>query len=52
MEKNFDDVGADGRSKRDSKGYDAGKRIKGHKSHILTDTGGRFLTLRVYMAGT
>ena len=30
-------VGEDRRSKRGSKGYDAGKKIKGRKRHILTD---------------
>jgi transposase len=34
-----------------SKGYDAGKKIKGRKRHILTDTDGRLLTVEVHGAG-
>ena len=33
-----------------SKGYDAGKKIKGRKRHILTDTNGRLLTIQVHGA--
>jgi putative transposase len=33
-----------------SKGYDAGKKIKGRKRHILTDTDGRLLTIQVHGA--
>ena len=38
------------RSKRGDKGYDAGKKITGRKRHILTDTDGRLLTVRVHGA--
>ena len=31
-------------------GYDAGKKIKGRKRHILTDTGGLLVTARVHTA--
>ena len=37
-------------SKRGSKGYDAGKKIKGRKRHILTDTDGRLLAVEVHGA--
>jgi len=37
--------------KRGSKGYDAGKKINGRKRHILTDTDGRLLTVKVHSAG-
>jgi transposase len=32
-------------------GYDAGKRIKGRKRHIMTDTCGHLIALRVHSAG-
>ena len=32
------------------RGYDAGKKIKGRKRHILTDTDGRLLTIAVHGA--
>ena len=32
-------------------GYDAGKKIKGHKRHILTDTLGFLLVILVHSAG-
>jgi transposase len=32
------------------RGYDAGKKIKGRKRHILTDTGGLLVTARVHTA--
>jgi len=38
------------RSKGGEKGYDAGKKITGRKRHILTDTDGRLLTVRVHAA--
>ena len=44
-------IGQDGRSKGGSKGYDAGKKIRGRKRHILTDTDGRLLTVKVHSAG-
>jgi transposase len=44
-------IGQDGRSKGGSKGYDAGKKINGRKRHILTDTDGRLLTVKVHAAG-
>src|SRR5215218_4762531 len=44
-------IGQDGRSKGGSKGYDAGKKINGRKRHILTDTDGRLLTVKVHSAG-
>jgi transposase len=34
--------------KRGGKGYDAGKKITGRKRHILTDTDGRLLAVRVH----
>jgi len=37
--------------KSGSKGYDAGKKINGRKRHILTDTDGRLLTVKVHSAG-
>ena len=40
----------DSGSKRGSKGYDAGKKIKGRKRHILTDTDGRLLAVEVHGA--
>ena len=43
-------VGAHRRSKRGSKGFDAGKKISGRKRHILTDTDGRLLTVHVHGA--
>jgi len=43
-------IGQDGRSKGGSKGYDAGKKIKGRKRHILTDTDGRLLAVQVHAA--
>ena len=43
-------VGPHRRSKRGDKGYDAGKKITGRKRHILTDTDGRLLTVRVHGA--
>ena len=33
-------------------GYDAGKKIKGRKRHLLTDTEGLLLDVRVHSAGT
>ena len=33
-----------------SRGYDAGKKIKGRKRHAMVDTGGRALTLQVHSA--
>src|SRR5918995_1206922 len=39
-----------GGSKRGSKGYDAGKKIKGRKRHVLTDTDGRLLAIEVHGA--
>jgi transposase len=33
-----------------SKGYDAGKKVKGRKRHILTDTDGRLLAIEVHGA--
>ncbi len=32
------------------RGYDAGKKIKGRKRHILTDTGGLLVTVLVHAA--
>ncbi len=43
-------IGQDRRSKGGSKGFDAGKKIKGRKRHILTDTDGRLLVLEVHGA--
>src|SRR5215216_3792744 len=43
-------IGQNGRSKGGSKGYDAGKKINGRKRHILTDTDGRLLTVKVHAA--
>lgn len=43
-------VGSHRRSKGGDKGYDAGKKITGRKRHILTDTDGRLLTVRVHAA--
>ena len=43
-------VGQDRRSKRGSRGYDAGKKIWGRKRHILTDTDGRLLAVHVHGA--
>jgi transposase len=40
----------DCRSKGGSKGFDAGKKIKGRKRHILTDTDGRLLAIEVHGA--
>ena len=37
-------------SKRGSRGYDAGKKIRGRKRHILTNTDGRLLTVHVHGA--
>jgi len=42
--------GSNGRPKGGFKGYDAGKRIHGRKRHILTDTDGRLLTVKVHGA--
>ena len=36
--------------KSGDKGYDAGKKITGRKRHILTDTDGRLLAVRVHGA--
>jgi transposase len=41
-------VGPHRRSKGGGKGYDAGKKITGRKRHILTDTDGRLLAVRVH----
>lgn len=43
-------VGAHRRSKGGAKGYDAGKKITGRKRHIMTDTDGRLLSVRVHGA--
>ncbi len=43
-------VRSHGGSKRGSKGYDAGKKVKGRKRHILTDTDGRLLAIEVHGA--
>ena len=43
-------VGPHCRSKGGDKGYDADKKITGRKCHILTDTDGRLLTVRVHGA--
>ena len=43
-------VGAHRRSKGGTRGYDAAKRITGRKRHILTDTDGRLLAVRVHAA--
>lgn len=43
-------VSAHRRSKGGEKGYDAGKKITGRKRHILTDTDGRLLIVRVHAA--
>ena len=43
-------IGPHRRSKGGNKGYDAGKKITGRKRHILTDTDGRLLTVRVHAA--
>jgi hypothetical protein len=40
----------DGGSKRGLKGYDAGKKVHGHKRHIQTDTNGRLLAVEVHAA--
>jgi transposase len=37
--------------KRGRRGYDAGKKIKGRKRHIATDTQGHLLTVVVHSAG-
>ena len=37
--------------KRGHRGYDAGKKIKGRKRHIATDTQGNLLTVVVHSAG-
>ena len=34
----------------DPRGFDAGKKVKGRKRHILTDTGGLLVTARVHAA--
>jgi Transposase DDE domain len=31
-------------------GYDAGKKVKGRKRHIMTDTCGHMIALRVHVA--
>ena len=41
-------MGPHRRSKGGGKGYDAGKKITGRKRHILTDTDGRLLAVRVH----
>ena len=33
------------------RGYDAGKKIKGRKRHIVTDTGGLLVAVMVHEAG-
>ncbi|MEZ5575464.1 MAG: transposase [Candidatus Competibacteraceae bacterium] len=38
-------------AKRGQRGYDAGKRIKGRKRHIATDTQGNLLTVVVHSCG-
>ncbi|WP_393996815.1 transposase [Xanthobacter cornucopiae] len=43
-------VSAHRRSKEGAKGYDAAKKITGRKRHILTDTDGRLLCVRVHAA--
>jgi transposase len=43
-------VGAHRRSKGGARGYDAAKKITGRKRHILTDTDGRLLAIRVHAA--
>jgi transposase len=43
-------VRENGGSKRGSKGFDAGKKVKGRKRHILTDTDGRLLAIQVHGA--
>lgn len=37
--------------KSDEKGFDAGKKIKGIKRHIVTDTNGLLLSIHVHSAG-
>ncbi|TNK93541.1 hypothetical protein OUY_05660 [Wolbachia endosymbiont of Leptopilina clavipes] len=37
-------------SKRGSRGYDSGKRIKGRKRHIIVDTAGLVITAEVHSA--
>jgi hypothetical protein len=32
------------------RGYDAGKQIKGRKRHIITDTGGNMISMKVHSA--
>jgi len=39
------------RSKRGQQGWDAGKKIKGRKRHIVVDTLGHLMSLRVHSAG-
>ncbi|MBC6458690.1 hypothetical protein HKK72_12380 [Actinomadura sp. HBU206391] len=36
---------------RDSRGYDAGKKINGRRCSIVTDTLGLLITVTVYAAG-
>jgi putative transposase len=43
-------IGQDRRSKGGSKGFDAAKKIKGRKRHILTDTDERLLAIEVHGA--
>ena len=43
-------VGPHRRPKGGDKGYDAGKKVTGRKRHILTDTDGRLLAVRVHGA--
>ena len=43
-------VGSHCRPKGGDKGYDAGKKVTGRKRHILTDTDGRLLAVRVHGA--
>ncbi|WP_425330528.1 transposase [Wolbachia sp. wLmal] len=38
-------------SKRGSRGYDAGKKIKGRKRHIIVDTIGLIITADVHSGG-
>ncbi|WP_439650771.1 transposase [Ottowia massiliensis] len=42
---------AQDRLKRGQHGYDAGKRVKGHKRHIASDTMGLLLAVVVHSAG-
>ena len=40
-----------GAEARDAVGYDAGKRVKGRKRHLVTDTLGLVLRIEVHFAG-